>query len=146
MQECRKISRTLKFTCHSLTEVPQIVTDLLVAFPESRVFAFYGRMGAGKTTLIKELCRQLGATDIVQSPSFTIVNEYKTSRGDSIFHFDFYRIRKLEEVMDIGYEEYFFSGNYCFIEWPEMIGQLLPEDVVRIHISGDSERIIEFNP
>jgi tRNA threonylcarbamoyladenosine biosynthesis protein TsaE len=101
-------------------------------------------MGAGKTTLIKELCHHLGATDIVQSPSFTIVNEYKTTRGESIFHFDFYRIKKLEEVMDIGYEEYFYSGDYCFIEWPELIEQLLPNDVVRVSINGDNERVIEF--
>ena len=131
-------------TCHSLDELPQIARELLANYPESRVFAFYGKMGAGKTTFIKVLCHQLGATDIVQSPSFTIINEYKTSDGDSLFHFDFYRIRKLEEVMDIGYEEYFFSGNYCFIEWPEKIGQLLPKDAVKVRISGDPERQIEL--
>ena len=131
-------------TCHSLSELPGIASKLLVAFPDSRVFAFYGKMGAGKTTFIKVLCHQLGATDIVQSPSFTIVNEYKTNDGDSLFHFDFYRIMKLEEVMDIGYEEYFFSGNFCFIEWPEKIEQLLPKDVVKVSISGEPERIIEF--
>lgn len=132
-------------TCHSLSELPQIARDLLASFPASRVFAFYGKMGAGKTTLIKELCRQLDATDIVQSPSFTIINEYKTNNGDSLFHFDFYRIKKLEEVMDIGYEEYFYSGNYCFIEWPEKIEQLLPGNVVKVSISGDKERIIKFD-
>jgi tRNA threonylcarbamoyladenosine biosynthesis protein TsaE len=134
----------LKITCHTLSELPQIAGKLLAAFPESRVFAFYGKMGAGKTTFIKEICHELGATDIVQSPSFTIINEYKTSRGNSLYHFDFYRIRKLEEVMDIGYEEYFYSGNYCFIEWPEKIEHLLPQDVVKINISGDPERILEF--
>jgi tRNA threonylcarbamoyladenosine biosynthesis protein TsaE len=135
----------LNITCHSLSELPGIAWKLLEAFPDSRVFAFYGKMGAGKTTFIKVLCHQLGATDVVQSPSFTIVNEYKTNDGGSIYHFDFYRIRKQEEVMDIGYEEYFFSGNFCFIEWPEKIGHLLPKDVVRVSISGDPERIIEFN-
>jgi tRNA threonylcarbamoyladenosine biosynthesis protein TsaE len=134
----------LNITCHNLTELPQIAAELLASFPDSRVFAFWGKMGAGKTTFIKELCHQLGATDIVQSPSFTIINEYKTRSGDPLFHFDFYRIRKQEEVMDIGYEEYFFSGNYCFIEWPEKIEQLLPEAIVRVRISGDGEREIEF--
>jgi tRNA threonylcarbamoyladenosine biosynthesis protein TsaE len=135
----------MKVSCHSLSELPNIAKKLLAAHHGSRVFAFYGKLGAGKTTLIKELCRQLGATDIVQSPSFTIVNEYKIRQGDSLYHFDFYRIRKLEEVLDIGYEEYFFSGHYCFIEWPEKIEQLLPEDVVRIRISGETERLIEFD-
>jgi len=135
----------LNITCHSLSELPSIARKLLDAYPDARVFAFYGKMGAGKTTFIKVLCHQLGATDIVQSPSFTIINEYKTKDGDSLFHFDFYRIRKLEEVMDIGYEEYFFSGNFCFIEWPEKIEQLLPKNVVKVSINGDKERIIEFD-
>jgi len=134
----------LTITCHSESELPSIAQELLAAYPDARVFAFYGKMGAGKTTFIKVLCHQLGATDIVQSPSFTIINEYKINAGNSIYHFDFYRIRKLEEVMDIGYEEYFFSGNFCFIEWPEKIGQLLPKDVVEVFISGDNERMIEF--
>ena len=101
-------------------------------------------MGSGKTTFIKAISSVLGAVDIVQSPSFAIINEYKTAAGDSIFHFDFYRIRKIEEVFDIGYEEYIYSGAYCFIEWPELIEELLPEDVVRVRISGDNERQIEF--
>lgn len=134
----------MTITCHSESELPSIAQELLAAYPDARVFAFYGKMGAGKTTFIKVLCHQLGATDIVQSPSFTIINEYKINAGNSIYHFDFYRIRKLEEVMDIGYEEYFFSGNFCFIEWPEKIGQLLPKDVVEVFISGDNERMIEF--
>lgn len=132
-------------TCHSVSDLPRIAKELLAAYPDTRIFAFYGKMGTGKTTFIKVLCHQLGATDIVQSPSFTIVNEYKTNEGESLFHFDFYRIRKLEEVMDIGYEEYFFSGNFCFIEWPENIEQLLPKDVVKVCISGDQDRQIEFN-
>ena len=101
-------------------------------------------MGAGKTTFIKAISSVLGAIDIVQSPSFTIINEYKTSTGDSIFHFDFYRIRKIGEVFDIGYEEYIYSGAYCFIEWPELMEELLPADVVKVWISGDDERRIEF--
>lgn len=117
---------------------------LLAGFPSSRVFAFYGAMGAGKTTFIKAIAGVLGATDVVQSPSFAIINEYRTSTGDSIFHFDFYRIRKISEVFDIGYEEYIYSGAYCFIEWPELVEELLPLDVVRVKISGDNERRIEY--
>lgn len=101
-------------------------------------------MGAGKTTFIKAISSVLGAVDVVQSPSFAIINEYKTSTGDSIFHFDFYRIRKIGEVFDIGYEEYIYSGAYCFIEWPELMEELLPADVVKVWISGDDERRIEF--
>jgi len=101
-------------------------------------------MGAGKTTFIKAISSVLGAVDVVQSPSFPIINEYKTSTGDSIFHFDFYRIRKTEEVFDIGYEEYIYSGSYCFIEWPELMEDLLPDDVVKVKIRGKDQRQIEF--
>jgi tRNA threonylcarbamoyladenosine biosynthesis protein TsaE len=100
-------------------------------------------MGAGKTTFIKAICHELGVTDIVQSPTFSIINEYKTTTGESLFHFDFYRIKKLEEVFDIGYEDYIYSGSYCFLEWPELIEPLLPEDTVRINIFGENERVIE---
>jgi tRNA threonylcarbamoyladenosine biosynthesis protein TsaE len=121
--------------------------QLIEAFPESRVFALYGNMGAGKTTFIKTVCHELGVADIVQSPSFSIINEYKTRNGNSIFHFDFYRIKKLEEVFDIGYEDYIYSGSYCFVEWPELIEALLPEGTIRIKISGEGQRVIEsFNP
>ncbi len=113
--------------------------------PSGRIFAFYGQMGAGKTTFIKAICSELGVSDIVQSPTFSIINEYKTLAGESVFHFDFYRIRSIIEVFDIGYEDYLYSGNYCFIEWPELVESLLPENTVRIYISGLSERIIEFN-
>lgn len=117
---------------------------LLASFPGRRVFAFYGKMGAGKTTFIKVISSVLGAVDVVQSPSFAIINEYKTTTGDSIFHFDFFRIRKTEEIFDIGYEDYIYSGDYCFIEWPEVMEKLLPADVVKVWISGDDERRIEF--
>jgi len=117
---------------------------LLAAYPGRRVFAFYGKMGAGKTTFIKAVSSVLGAVDIVQSPSFSIINEYRTSNGDSIFHFDFYRIRKTEEIFDIGYEDYIYSGAYCFIEWPERMEGLLPGDVVKVRISGEDQRQIEF--
>jgi len=115
---------------------------LLASWPGRRVFAFYGKMGAGKTTFIKAVSAVLGAVDVVQSPSFAIINEYKTSGGNSIFHFDFYRIRKVEEVFDIGYEEYIYSGAYCFIEWPELVEELLPGDVVKVRINGEDQRQI----
>ena len=100
---------------------------------ERRVFAFYGKMGAGKTTFIKAVCEELGVEDVITSPTFAIVNEYTTGEN-SIYHFDFYRIKKLEEVYDMGSEEYFYSGALCFIEWPELIEELLPEDAVKVII------------
>ena len=117
---------------------------LLATYHDRRVFAFYGKMGAGKTTFIKVISSVLGATDVVQSPSFAIINEYKTSKGESIFHFDFYRIRKSEEVFDIGYEDYIYSGAYCFIEWPELMEDLLPVDTVKVKIKGEDQRQIEL--
>jgi len=134
----------MKCICKTLSDLIPAAEQLLSFYPDSRVFAFYGAMGAGKTTFIKVICRQLGAKDIIQSPSFTIINEYITPAGDSLYHFDFYRIKKLEEVYDIGYEDYLTSGSYCFMEWPELIEELLPEDVVRINIFGEEERTIEF--
>jgi tRNA threonylcarbamoyladenosine biosynthesis protein TsaE len=130
--------------CKNESDLVPAAVQLLKAHPLSRVFAFYGKMGAGKTTLIKTLCQQLDVSDVVQSPSFSIVNEYKTTKGDSLFHFDFYRINKLDEVFDIGYEEYFYSGSYCFIEWPERIEPLLPSDTVTVSISGETDRVIIF--
>ena len=117
---------------------------LIESFPDAKVFAFYGGMGAGKTTFIKAICAVLGVADIVQSPTFSIVNEYKTTAGDSIYHFDFYRIKKTGEVFDIGYEDYLYSGSYCFMEWPELIESLLPDDSVKVRISGETEREIEY--
>jgi tRNA threonylcarbamoyladenosine biosynthesis protein TsaE len=107
---------------------------LLEHFPEERIFAFYGAMGAGKTTFIKALCHELGSQDYVTSPTFALINEYTTATGAVIYHFDFYRIKKLEEAYDLGYEDYIYSGNYCFIEWPEMIESLLPEGIVDVRI------------
>lgn len=107
---------------------------LLEHFPEERIFAFYGAMGAGKTTFIKALCRELGSADYVTSPTFALINEYSTNGGSVIYHFDFYRIKNLEEAFDLGYEDYIYSGNYCFIEWPEMIELLLPEGIVEVRI------------
>ena len=114
---------------------------------KSRVFAFYGKMGAGKTTFIKAVCEQLGVEDVITSPTFAIVNEYTSeTSGDTIYHFDFYRIKKLDEVYDMGYEEYFYSGSLCFIEWPELIESLLPEDATKVTIkeNEDGSRSVIF--
>jgi tRNA threonylcarbamoyladenosine biosynthesis protein TsaE len=124
------------------------VSDYLISLrDEADVIAFYGSMGAGKTTLIKDLCHRMGVTDEVNSPTFAIVNEYVTDEGESVYHFDFYRIKKLEEAYDIGYENYFYSGNLCLIEWPELIEPLLPERYLRVdllHGDNDDERIIKI--
>ena len=130
--------------CTSESDLKPAAEKLLAAHPASRVFAFYGKMGAGKTTFIKIICELLGATDVVQSPSFAIINEYRTASGNPLFHFDFYRISKLEEVYDIGYEDYIYSGSWCFIEWPELVESLLPAGVIRVRISGEATREVEF--
>lgn len=116
-----------------------------------RVFAFYGKMGAGKTTFIKAICEELGVEDVITSPTFAIINEYTAhspllASHSSVFHFDFYRIKKLEEVYDMGYEDYFYSGALCFIEWPELIEEVLPEDAVKVTITerADGTRTINF--
>lgn len=112
-----------------------------------KVFAFYGKMGAGKTTFVKAICEALGVEDVITSPTFAIVNEYHSTKMDEpIYHFDFYRIKKLEEVFDMGYEDYFYSGSLCFLEWPELIEDILPQDVVKVKISEqeDGSRLVEF--
>ena len=109
--------------------------ELLKHSGENKIFAFYGLMGAGKTTLIKAICELLGAVDIISSPTFTLVNEYRTSLGEALFHIDFYRIKKLEEVFDFGIEEYLTGDSYCFMEWPELIEEILPPETVRVRIS-----------
>lgn len=117
-----------------LSELQANARQLLEAFPEERVFAFFGSMGAGKTTFIKAICSELGSDDYVTSPTFALINEYTTQTGSVIYHFDFYRIKKIDEAFDLGYEDYIYSGNYCFIEWPEMICQLLPPGIVEVKI------------
>ncbi len=108
---------------------------LLEAFPDDRFFAFFGKMGVGKTTLIKELCDVLGVEDVVCSPTFAIVNEYSAGDGEPVYHFDFYRLKSVAEAYDIGYEEYFYSGCYCFTEWTEKVEELLPERYVRVELT-----------
>ena len=130
----------------SLESIDAAAKEFAQALGENRIVAFYGSMGAGKTTFISALCRYFGVEDDVCSPTFTIVNEYRAADGDSIFHFDFYRIDSLKEAVDIGFEEYLYSGSLCLIEWPEKVEQLLPEETmnVRITATGDDSRIIEI--
>lgn len=135
------------YTCKSLHELPAIVRLLLDTWPRARIFAIYGKMGAGKTTFIKEFCRQLGVESIVNSPTFAIVNEYLTTGGQSVYHFDLYRLERWEEMLDIGYEDYFFSENYCLLEWPEKIENLLPDHHVKVMIeteAGSETRFFTF--
>ena len=130
----------------SINDLPEAADAILEALNGRSIVAFWGEMGAGKTTLIRALCDRLGVTDTVTSPTFALVNEYHTETGEPIYHFDFYRINRIEEVFDFGYEEYFYSGNLCLIEWPEKIEGLLPEETlsVRIRITGDDSRTIEI--
>ncbi len=136
----------MKITISSLDAINEAAKQFVAAMGSNRVFAFYGKMGAGKTTFIKALCTELGVDDVITSPTFAIVNEYTAGDGSPIYHFDFYRIKKLDEVSDLGYEDYFYNGGLCLIEWPELIETLLPEDAVEVHIAEqpDGTRTIEF--
>ena len=131
----------------SLNEINQVAEKFIEAHPADRLFAFYGKMGSGKTTFIKALCEKLKVIDYVTSPTFALINVYGTEYAREIYHFDFYRIKSLEELFDLGYEEYFFSDEYCFIEWPELIESLLPPNTVKITITETEtgSRIIESN-
>jgi tRNA threonylcarbamoyladenosine biosynthesis protein TsaE len=120
-------------TVNDISELPDVAKKILLFVADDRVVLFFAPMGAGKTTLIKELCKQLQVTDQAASPTFSIVNEYHSPHGN-VYHFDFYRLKEEQEALDLGYGEYFFSGNYCFIEWPEKIPNLLPEEVVSVTI------------
>jgi tRNA threonylcarbamoyladenosine biosynthesis protein TsaE len=128
-----------------LSSIDDAARELIDTLPDKRIFAFYGEMGAGKTTLIKALCRVLQVTDVTSSPSFGLIHEYRTRGSDSIYHFDFYRIEHMEEAYDIGYEDYIDSGQYCFIEWPDKIASLLPPETVNVNLQivGNNERTME---
>ena len=131
----------------SLDNINKAAREFVAAMGDNTVFAFYGKMGAGKTTFIKAVCECLGVTDVINSPTFAIVNEYRSDSGELIYHFDFYRIKKLEEVYDMGYEDYFYSGALCFIEWPELVEELLPTDAVKVSIEEkeDGSRVVGMN-
>lgn len=136
-----------EITVNGLGDLPEAAEEILDALDGRNVVAFFGTMGAGKTTLIREICEQLGSEDVVTSPTFALVNRYNSANGRPIFHFDFYRIERPEEAFDMGYEEYFYSGELCLVEWPEKIEELLPDDVmtVTITIDGDSARTFEID-
>ena len=136
----------MKVEIHSIEQLPEVARKLLGEFPDDRFFAFFGKMGVGKTTLIKEICAELGVNDNVCSPTFAIVNEYTDGAGEPVYHFDFYRMKSVAEAYDIGYEEYFYSGCYCFTEWTEKVEELLPERYVRVEIEErDGVRILNAN-
>lgn len=134
-------------TIPGLESIDAAARKLLESFPERRVFAFRGEMGVGKTTFIKALCRALDVRDITSSPSFGLIHEYMTEGGSSVYHFDLYRIESVEEVFDIGYEEYVYSGQYCFLEWPELVEPILPDDTLHLlirTIEGGARELIEI--
>ena len=149
----------MEIKIQDIQHISEAARTFIEHMPAGTVYAFYGKMGAGKTTFIKALCEELGVEDVITSPTFAIVNEYtmeegerrkdeggRTFKGQSIYHFDFYRIKKIEEVYDMGFEDYFYSGNLCFIEWPELVEEILPEDAVRVTIEEgeDGCRLIRF--
>ena len=139
---------SLKFIIEKEEELCAVAKIILEKY-NSKIFLFYGEMGVGKTSFIKKFCKELGVSDVVSSPTFSIVNQYSNVNDDIIYHFDFYRTEKQDEVFDIGYEEYLFSSSYCFIEWPEKLEDLLPTNYLKINMKlDDNNRIInvqEYN-
>ena len=130
----------MTITIKDLDHIEDAAREFIKQMGDDTVFAFYGKMGAGKTTFIKALCKLLGVEDEVNSPTFAIINEYRSeTTAELIYHFDFYRIKKLEEVYDLGYEDYFYSGALCFIEWPELVEALLPLDAKKVTITENSD-------
>ncbi|MED9800370.1 MAG: tRNA (adenosine(37)-N6)-threonylcarbamoyltransferase complex ATPase subunit type 1 TsaE [Prevotella sp.] len=129
----------------SVDKIQEAAWQFVCQMGDAKVFAFYGKMGAGKTTFIKAICQELGVEDVITSPTFALVNEYTAGDGSPIFHFDFYRVKKLEEVYDMGYEDYFYSGALCLMEWPELVEELLPQGAVAvtIHANADGSRSID---
>ena len=130
----------------NLAHINEAAKQFVAAMGDNTIFAFYGHMGAGKTTFIKAICEELGVKDVITSPTFAIVNEYTDEHGEPVYHFDFYRIKKQEEVYDIGFEDYVESGSVCLMEWPELIEDILPADTVKVSITEqpDGTRLVEF--
>ena len=126
----------IQIICKSINELPTVAHTLLKKYKDERIFLLRGAMGAGKTTFMQAIAKELQSKDTVSSPTFAIVNQYETMKGN-IYHFDFYRIKNLKEAIDMGFEEYLYSGDYCFIEWAENVEELLPDEVVNIYISVD---------
>lgn len=137
---------TAEIIIPSLDRIAEAARSFVAHIGERRLFAFYGDMGAGKTTFIKAICDELGVTDTVSSPTFAIVNEYNSANGP-IYHFDFYRINSISEVMDLGFDDYVNSGHLCLMEWPELIEDLMPDDTVRVHIEAreDGTRLVSMD-
>lgn len=133
-----------KLVNNGIIDLPEIAKSIISFAGGLKIWLFYGEMGVGKTTLIKEICSLMEVEDNVTSPTYSIVNEYETQKGEKVCHFDFYRIRNEEEVLDIGYEEYFYSGHYCFVEWPEKIPNFIPEKYLKVDIKSleDNSRLI----
>jgi tRNA threonylcarbamoyladenosine biosynthesis protein TsaE len=129
----------LRLHCNHIDQLYQVAQQIADFAGDERIWLFYGEMGAGKTTLIKAICNIFGVQDLVNSPTFALVNEYRNAASQVFYHFDFYRIQNLEEALDIGVEDYFYSGHYCFIEWPSNISVLIPEDHLSIHIEVTNE-------
>ena len=135
-----------RFIIESTGAIRKVAKEFLKQYGQNRIFAIYGKLGAGKTTFIKALCSELGVDEIVSSPSFSIINEYYSDRYGGVYHFDFFRMEDLEEAYDIGYENYFYSGQYCFIEWADKIEAILPPGTIHVHMMTDetSARILEI--
>ncbi len=125
------------YRAKTLDDLSLIAEKIREEYKSEKIFAFYGKMGSGKTTFIKEICKQLGVTEVITSPTFALINEYSGKENINIYHFDFYRIETIEEAYDFGYEEYFYGGDYCFIEWPELIESLLPESFIKVTITEE---------
>lgn len=136
----------MEIKIESLATIHEAAKQFIVGIGDNKVFAFYGKMGAGKTTFTKAICEVLGVKDVITSPTFAIVNEYTDREGQPIYHFDFYRIKKLEEVYDMGYEDYFYSNHLCLLEWPELIEDILPENTIKVTIEEqpDGTRVVTF--
>ena len=130
----------MKIFIEDLSKIHEAAREFVANMGESTVFAFYGNMGAGKTTFVKAVCEELGVDDVITSPTFSIVNEYRSEQtGELIYHFDFYRVKKIEEVYDMGFEDYFYSGALCFIEWPELCEEVVPDDTVKVSINEEPD-------
>ena len=130
----------MEIKIEKLDNIREAAKQFIANIGDSTVFAFYGNMGAGKTTFVKAVCEELGVDDVITSPTFSIVNEYRSEQtGELIYHFDFYRVKKIEEVYDMGFEDYFYSGALCFIEWPELCEEVLPDDTVNVSIKEEPD-------